>query len=493
MSFVKKSVIQVSILSFLLFIIVFSSCRKDEDFIEDPSAKLAFSTDSLLFDTVFTTLGSVTKQIKIYNQNDKSIRIKSIRLANGINSMFRINVDGVPDYQFSNVEIAANDSMYIFVKVTVNPNNQNNPLIVTDSIVFETNANIQDVKLIAWGQDAYYHVPNKKLTFTDGSFITYSFAGCKAPWATDKPHVVFGLCVVDSDSTLIIPEGCKIHMAPDAILWVLDKASLKINGSLNNKVKIQGCRNDQHYKDLPGQWGKIWLSRASVNNEINFAVIRNGSIGIQIDTNVNANPTLKLENTIIENMSVAGIFAQGAKLKVVNSVISNCGQYAVVLSIGGNYEFYHTTIGNYWDYNFRQTPSLVLNNYYKYTENGIEKISLRPLEKAFFGNCIIYGNYEKEIGLDKNTNATFNFEFDHCLLKTELNTSNTVNYKSCLVNQNPLFKNTDLNDLHLMDNSPAKFSGNSSFGMLFPVDLDGVTRSGNPSIGAYEYVVSSSK
>ncbi len=491
MKFIKKTVLQLFIFSIFSLIFIFSSCRKDEDFIEDSSAKLGFSTDSLMFDTVFTTMGSVTKQIRIYNPNDKSIRIKSIRLANGVNSMFRINVDGVPDYQFANVEIAAKDSMYIFVKVTVNPNNQNNPLVVSDSIVFETNGNIQDVKLIAWGQDAYYHVPNKKLTFNDGSYITYSFAGCKVPWATDKPHVIFGLCVIDSDSTLIIPEGAKIHMAPDAILWVLDNASLKINGSINNKVKIQGCRSDEHYRNLPGQWGKIWLSRASINNEIKHAIIRNGGIGIQIDTNVNANPTLKLENTLIENMSVAGIFAQGAKLNVSNSVITNCGQYAVVLSIGGYYEFYHTTIGNYWNYNYRQTPSLVLNNYYKYTENGIDKISLRPLVKALFANCIVYGNNEKEIVLDKNSNAVFNFEFDHCLLKTELNTSNVTNYKSCIINQNPLFKNTDVNDLHLMQNSPAKESGNTAFGMLFPVDLDGVIRSGNPSIGAYEFVITS--
>jgi hypothetical protein len=257
------------LLSFLSVILLFSACKKEDDFIDDSSAKLSFSADSLLFDTVFTTLGSVTKQIKIYNTNNKSIRISSIKLGNGQNSMFRINIDGNPSYQLDNVEIAANDSMYIFVKLTINPNNQNNPLIVTDSIIFTTNGNIQDVNLVAWGQDAYYHVPNKKIIFSDGSFLQYSFAGCNLPWPNDKPHVIYGYCVVDSDSTLIIQEGTKIHLAPNAVLWVLDQATLKVNGTLNNKVFFQGSRLDSYYKNLPGQWGKIWLSRLSKDNEIN--------------------------------------------------------------------------------------------------------------------------------------------------------------------------------------------------------------------------------
>jgi hypothetical protein len=220
---------------------------------------------------------------------------------------------------------------------------------------------------------------------------------------------------------------------------------------------------------------------------INYAVIKNGSIGIQVDTVANLNPTLKLDNTIIENMSVAGIFAQGSKIVATNAVITNCGQYAVVLSIGGYYEFLHSTIGNYWDYNLRQTPSLVLNNYYKDLN---EVVHYRPLLKAYFGNCIIYGNNEEEILLDGNPNSTFNFEFDHCLLKTKNNSSNINNYKNCLINQNPQFKNTEINNLNLMQNSPSIANGSVNIGILVPLDLNGNIRPQIPSIGAYEFVPS---
>ncbi|MFZ4399915.1 MAG: right-handed parallel beta-helix repeat-containing protein [Bacteroidales bacterium] len=483
MNKIKINLLSCTGLVILTLFILLSSCRKEDDFITDASAKLSFSTDSVLFDTVFTTLGSVTKRLMVYNPNNKSIKITSIYLGSASASMFRINVDGTPALQINDIEIAANDSMFIFVKVTVNPNNQNNPLIVSDDIIFETNGNIQRVSLTAWGQDAYYHVPDSTLHFSDGSTLKYGFAGCKTPWLTNKPHVIYGYCVVDSDSTLVIPAGCKIYLAPKAVLWIYEGGSLKVYGSLHNEVSFQGSRLDMPYRDLPGQWGKIWLSRGSKDNEINYAVIRNGSVGLQVDTVANTNPTLKINNTIIENMSVAGIFAQGSVIKATNTIVTNCGQYGIVLSIGGNYEFLQCTIGNYWNYGLRKSPSLVLNNYYK---DANEVIQLRPLENAYFGNCIIYGNIDEELLLDKNTNTTFNFKFDYCLIKTQLNTSNASIFDHCKINMNPLFSNTTINDLKLLAASPAKGNGNPAIGVLVPIDLAGTSRSSTPSIGAYE-------
>ncbi|MFZ4740358.1 MAG: hypothetical protein ACOYLE_04260 [Bacteroidales bacterium] len=477
----KLNFITYSGLIIFTLIIILSSCRKEEDFITSTSAKLSFSADSVLFDTVFTTLGSVTKRLMVYNHNDQKINISSIRLANAAASMFRINIDGTPALQINNVEIAANDSMFIFVKVTVNPQNSDNPLIVSDDIIFETNGNIQKVSLTAWGQDAYYHVPNHTITFSDGSKLYYSIADCSTPWVSGKPHVIFGYCVVDSATTLTIQQGTKVYFAPKAVLWVYKDGSLKVTGSLHNEVKFQGSRLDMPYRDTPGQWGKIWLSAGSKDNDINYAIIRNGSIGLQVDTVANANPNLKLNNTIIENMSVAGIYAQGSVIKATNTIVTNCGEYAIVLSIGGNYEFLHCTIGNYWNYSSRKTPSVVLNNYYK---DNNDVIQLRPLVNAYFGNCIIYGNTDEELLLDYNASASFNYKFDYCLIKTKL--SNATYFEHCKINIDPLFKNTEINDLHLLSGSPAKLSGKPLIGALVPKDLEENTRSSTPSIGAYE-------
>ena len=141
----------------ILFIwaVIFSGCRKDR-FETDSSSKLEFSTDTLTFDTVFTTLGSATRLFKVYNKHKHTINITSVKLAGGVQSNFRINVDAVPGTTFKDVEVLGNDSIYVFVEVTVDPNKLNTPLVIFDQVVFITNGNLQQVVLEAWGQDAHF-------------------------------------------------------------------------------------------------------------------------------------------------------------------------------------------------------------------------------------------------------------------------------------------------------------------------------------------------
>ena len=149
-----------------------SSCKKDV-LNTDSNAKLTFSTDTLLFDTVFTKLGSgnnprsVNKRFVVRNPYNETIKT-SIYLAGGNASPFRINIDGVPTTAINDIEIMPKDSIYILAEVTIDPLNSNNPLIVKDSIVFMTNGNMQDIKLVAWGQDAYYFDNSQKFVYKIG-------------------------------------------------------------------------------------------------------------------------------------------------------------------------------------------------------------------------------------------------------------------------------------------------------------------------------------
>ena len=132
-----------------LLLVVFSilflyACRK-ESFTDSADAYLSTTTDTLHFDTVFTSTGSVTRLIKILNDNDKGIRIASVKLAGGSASPFRINVDGQPGPLVTDLAIAANDSLYVFVTVTINPNTSNLAFIVQDSIEISYNGNTYDV------------------------------------------------------------------------------------------------------------------------------------------------------------------------------------------------------------------------------------------------------------------------------------------------------------------------------------------------------------
>lgn len=468
-------------LSILLFLI-FSSCKKDELLI-DSSAKLEFSTDSVLFDTVFTTIGSTTNVFKIYNRHNQKMNVAKVFLATGNASQFRLNVDGVSGASLSDIEILANDSLFVFVQVTVNPTGINSPLLIRDSIIFECNGNIQDIKLTAVGQDVYLHKPDH---FPTNGLPPYSIISTSTPWTNDKPHLILGYAVVDSDSILTMNAGTRVYLNTGAVLWVFKDGSLKINGAKDNEVVFQGARLESAYKEVPGQWGKIWLMNGSKNNSIDWAIIKNGSIGIQADSlGVAGVPLLNLTNTIIKNMSAAAIYGRGSHIRSNNCVFANCGQYVAALA-GGKYRFEHCTFANYWTQSQRTTPLLQLNNYFV-SGNTYYRINL---DSAYFGNCILYGEIAEEIGLDPSTfGDVFSYKFENCLLKTNLNTNNDGNHFATVYNNvDPAFMDVSTNDYQLKASS---FAIDKGYSNLIIFDLENQPRP-NPSIsipdlGAYEF------
>lgn len=480
-----KNIGLFSLLFFILVLCIYS-CKKDH-IITDSSAKVDFSQKSILFDTVFTTVGSSTRTFLVYNRNSRPIKISSIRLARGNASNFRINVDGLKGVSFSDLEIKGKDSLFVFVEVTVNPNNSNSPLIIRDSVVFTTNGNIQDVKLEAWGQDAYFYTPN---IFPADGFPGYSVLPCTA-WNNDKPHVIYGYAVVPAGCTLNINSGTKVYMHPNAVLYIDSGATLAVKGNMSQPVIFQGDRLEPEYSEAAGQWNRIWLSPLSRNNSIDWAIIKNGFVGIQTDTLGSVNPTLTISNTIVRNMSAAALFAQGSYVKGWNCVFANCGQYVAALTIGGKYNFYHCTFANYWggSTTSRQFPVLLLNNYYKDINENIQG---RTLDSAYFYNCIVYGDISSgdEIKLDKAGIGGFNYKFHNSVLRTTLDTSGTE-YENVMVNGNPYFNSITDNDYRIKSPySSAIGHGDNSFINLFPYDLSGNPRLANPTVtpGAYEYV-----
>lgn len=468
----------------LVGIFLTSSCKKTEQFAEG-NISLKFSSDTILFDTLFSTIGSSTYTLIVSNNEDRKVNISQLYLGGGTQSSFRMNVDGVSGYKLTDVEIPANDSIYIFVEVTIDPNAGTGPMLVTDSIVFETNGNIQDVNLIAYGIDAYFILPNRNISGLP-PFNIVAGEHIDTTWTNDKPIVIYGYAVVDSTASLTIEAGTKIYFHNNSGLWIYKGGSLKVMGTIDNPVNFEGDRPEEYYEDIPGQWDRIWINEGSVDNEINYAVIKNGFIGIQAELlQQDMGNQINIKNTIIENMSGVGILSRAHTIDAENLLIANCKQYDLALTMGGEYEFRHCTFANYWNYDVRKTSLLYVNNYYKDANDNIYPFDLN---KANFYNCIIYGNGDEEVVLDENSNGgNFNYLFDHALLKTEINTNNTSNWKGIIKNKTPDFKDISNNNYHLGDNSEAIEKGKA--GVLPNNDLDGVTRDASlPDLGAYEYV-----
>ncbi len=485
-----------NILLLLLPILILSSCKKDQ-LLTDSGAKLDFSTDSVLFDTVFTQVGSTTKLFRIYNNHTQPMNISNIHLAGGSSSQFRLNVDGVNGTSIKDVEILGGDSLYAFVQVTVNPNEPGAHVILEDEVIFETNGNVQSVYLTAIGRNVYLHKPDH---FPLNGLPPYSII-CNnskdAVWKSDKPHLIFGFAVVDSACTLTMTPGTQVYFHKNAVLWVYAYGSLKVMGSHDERITFEGDRLEPEYKEIPGQWGYIWLMNGSINNKIDWAIIKNGAIGLKVGDNTDYphRPSLTLTNTIIKNQKAAAIYALDAHIYSYNCVFANCGQYVAALTFGGAYNFQQCTFANYWDHNTnngtgsatttaRTNPSVVLTNSYT---DATGNTTLADLDTANFINSIISGDIDEELAFDNNTAlpTNFNFMFDHCLLKTTLSTGSASHYSNILQNTNPSFKDENNNDYNLNTTSLAKDSGNSLF--YISKDLNDKFRNfGAPDLGAYE-------
>jgi len=473
--------------SLLLLGMALFSCQRDEKFTDSPSARLEFSTDTVKFDTVFTTIGSVTKQFRVYNRNKEAVRT-SVSLAD--KGFYRLNIDGVAANSLDNLEIRGNDSAFIFVEVTIDPQDNNSPVVVLDSIQFNTNGNLQDVKLMAYGQDV--HLLNDSLIGN-------------AHWVNDKPYLIYNSVMVDTLCTLDIDAGVQIYFHNNSSLIV--QGRLHVNGTKDEPVVFQGDRLEEYYADKPGQWGasykingntyyfgNIHFLTGSSGNTINYAVIKNGTKGIQIDNHVDDETTLALSNTVISNMSISGIYAQTANVDVCNTLIYNCDYYAAALSLGGKYNFVHTTLVNYAARHLM--PSLVINNYYtenKANETEKEVHHLYDFE-AHFANSIIHGSLASEISIDERLGEKthFAFQFENCMLKVDPRfvMDDTTLFKNIVSAPTdlPRFVNPAEGDFRLDTLSAAKDRGNPAYLIDYPLDLDGVERDSLPDLGAYERI-----
>ena len=451
------------------------ACEKNQIY-TDPTVQLKFSTDTLSFDTIFTDIGSTTRAIKIYNTYNRPLQISNIRLARNNSSTFRLNIDGEAGNTARNVEIAAHDSLYIFVELTIDPNQENAPMLIQDSIVFETNGNQQDLDLIAWGQNVH---------LIDGEVIK------SQTWINDKPYLVINSMLVDTLETLRIEAGVQVHFARNSKLYVL--GTLHAEGTSDEKIVFQGNRLEHIYDDAPGQWSGIHLLNGSRHNYLNHTIIKNANIGIQLDTLADlAVPTLRIHNSRIEHMTTFGILAQASTMLATNCVIGDCGYYSLVLTLGGAYELSHCTIGNYWAYSNRLTPAVLLQNYYIDVDN---RLHIRNLEKANFNNCILYGNRETELLLDATEGGLFNYQFDHCLIKIQEDFETSPDkFTACIFNKYPKFISSQEYDYQLDTISPAKDAGSSevvnTLKNWLEFDLNGTSRllDDAPDLGAFERV-----
>lgn len=500
---------------------LWSSCRKDFEF-SPSTGSLQFSKDTVYLDTIFTNIGSSTYNLKVYNKSDDDISIPAVRLALGETSNYRLSVDGIAGKSFNNIEVLAKDSLFIFIESTIDIKNFTNPngtYLYTDQIEFDAGSNLQKVELVTLVQDAVFIYPDRDNTTKVVETLTLDIGGelvetelqgrellpTELTFTKEKPFVIYGFATVPNGETLTIEAGSRLHFHENSGIIVSNGASINVNGAysndrdlLENEVIFEGDRLEPGFSQVPGQWGTIWLLDGSVDNTINYATIKNSTIGVLSDGNPDeANDKLTITNTQIYNSSSFGVLGRNTSISGENVVINNSGLSSFAGTLGGKYNFTHSTIVNYWDNGFRQFPAVLLNNFVLDEDNVA---TIADLTEANFNNCIIYGNDNPEILLDEIEDASvvFNFKFTNCLIRFEDNSNNftgvnydfndTAKYEGNIFNEDPNFKDVEFNELIIGDDSAANGQGLSSFATQIPFDILNVNRTSLPDLGAYQHI-----
>lgn len=438
----------------LLLIVISVSCDKEEGYNLDPDFRLSFSADTLSFDTLFTGFGSTTKQFKVYNQSSSKVKLSRIFLYNE-NSPYRLNVNGIRNNNYVDIDIPANDSLFVFVEVDLQVADIDEPRSLEDILVFEINEKLQGVILETYAQDV--------ILLSSDIVSSRNLSG-------KRPYLIEKSISVAEESTLSIEEGAKIYFKKNAALYI--NGNLKVEGSYGKPVYFGSSRFEDLYKNVPGQWDGIYVSESSENCDLKHFTIENGKNGlIYLGSGESAN-TLHLEYGVIKNFTQKGLSLTNVDLVAHDMILANCGQECLHVVGNGNVELYHSTIFNSWYYGVRTNSSFTIAN----DEDSSSKI----------GNSIVWGTRNNEISLLNSSDL----KIENSLLK--LPSSEITSYASvfsdCIFNEDPLFTDAENFNFTLTSESPCIDKGKSEYGNLFPLDLLGVSRiSSMPDMGVYEF------
>ena len=484
---------------FLLLLTFFFACNDEESYSSSPQDLLSFSSDTIRFDTILSTVNTPFKAFMVYNKNSKPLLISSVRLKNSGQSGFKINVNGSAGSSFENVEIRAKDSLFVFVDIKPDMSMDNQPVLITDYIEFVTNNVRQEVVLEAYNQDV---VIWKGQTILSDSILDNRI-----------PYLIYDSLVIEEGISVGIKEGTVFYMHHNAEIIV--KGTLNITGTPENPVTIRGDRMDEiltgvPYNLIPGQWGGIRFTSTSFNNVFENAHIRNGNYGLNLEVSEPIEPKLTMKNVVLTNAKGILINSVNCKLIAENCEFSN-SKGALLNLIGGHYSFAHCTMANYYfsdpelGWGNSDNETVVLSNYIINWETENEYY---PLEQAAFYNSIIWGSKYRttsEVSIRANKESSVSYYFQNCLIPNadatndDINNTDTIpTVVDCLFNVDPKFRDSNpvkdgkyefIYDFRIDSLSPARNVANPDIARLIPLDMNGLDRFSDdgPDMGGYEY------
>ena len=471
----------------LLAIILWLPACKEYKVSDDPSLQLSFSCDTLRFDTVFTEQGSATAQVMVYNRNKNALVIDRVWLTKG--GTFVANVDGEADLtRLTRLQINGGDSLFVFIRVDIDPTNSDAPVLVTDRLNFHlANGNTQGMEMEAYGQDVI-RIGSKGCGRTEMAYMTFKNA---------RPYLVYDTLVVGG--LLSFQAGSTVYMHQGACIVAL--GDVYAQGTLDQPVLIRGDRLDRLFENVPylyagGGWNGIYLQAEQPQTwQFDYVDILSGNIGLYcLSTCTGPMPQLRMNGCRIHNHTLYGLVLLNTDAQVSNTEISNCASYCVYCS-GGTHTFAHTTVASYFGATDIRIQSVVKEATAAVYIDNLSKTG--PATVDTFVNCIITGYQANQLVLATPMEQYYSGVFIGNYLKTDTLRIPHAHYNTYWTEdeQNPVFRNTYYKykeyvyyDFHPDSLSPAIGIGDSIAALPYPSDRDGVSRAFmRPDAGCYQH------
>lgn len=435
----------------------------------DPSLRLSFSTDTLRFDTVFTDQGSATSRLMVYNRNASAIEIERVSLSVG--AEFQINIDGESDpSRMTHFVINGHDSAFVFVRVDIDPNNKNNPFLVTDLLHFHLNNGVsQQVQLEAYGQNVH------RLKGSDGKLFVNSYI-----FADTLPYLIYDTMVIDGKMTML--PGARLYMHRNACIYA--QGDVEALGTVDQPIIIRGDRLDRLFDSVPyayagGSWNGIYLvSDQPQNYELHYVDILSGNVGLYCSSTCTAPlPQLRMDGCRIHNHTKYGLVLNHIDALVTNTEISNCASYCVYCA-GGKQDFVHTTVASYFGCTNIRIQNVSKEDVAAVYIDDLSKTA--PKTNTSFYNSIITGHRDHQLIVATPFEQYYPGHFIGCFIGADT--------AKVFVNDYYKYKEYVYYDFHLDSISPAIGIGDSLMAVPYPTDRDGYSRAYLiPDAGCYQH------
>lgn len=448
----------------------FTSCR-NEQVSSDPSLRLIFSVDTLRFDTVFTTLGSATKSVTLYNRNSNAIVIDKV--TQDKQKYFYINFDGETQLSKMGGQINGGDSLILFVRVNIDPQDATSPVLVEDMLRFEVNGNSYPLALEAYGQDVEkISSPTRCTTYDNVTFTA------------EKPYLIYD--TVRVTQSLVMNAGARLYFHQGGTLIV--EGDALIGESNGAPIRCISDRIDNLFDKVPyayaaGGWNGIYLLRkkdAPVHSYTlhNLEVV-SGTNGLQCinEDSLPPYPKVEMNACCVHNQAGNGLTLRYMDANVTNTELSNCAGYCAYL-LGGEQTFVHTTFASFFG-----STNVRIQSVGRLVDNAVLVDNTDSLMdyKASFINCVIAGLGKENLVFARPIDSTYAGTIVGNYIQAPTDTA------KIFVNTYFEYQKYDYYDFHLAPMSPARGIADSAMAIPYAVDRDGLARdASHPSAGCYE-------